>query len=376
VRANRRGIHRCTILVFGVAGILFSSCVCLRARDSEVEQTQTVPRYTNSSEGLRLFLLNGVAGAKSGDRTRVDVWIRETKIPDARGWYVATYGEVEGTKRAESYSGNVEQYEKALRENITKCAHEHGEVETRKVNDHPESDGGIEWGLFQGLKRPTDFYLAEWKDAGTPRDASGQRFNYFVFVGGRFRIQMSMVRVPLTNTSGNSKPAPIDSLTPRKIEQSISGTKYVTLGGLLTLTVPTGWITMEGAAENPAEIGAIAEANHESNIIILLFPYEGSAADFVRMIDDGGGTAFDGYKKVGESPMTVGGRESASLTYTYKGQLDILGIEIPRTLKGWMVFVREKDHYIVFECTTVEAFFGAKEAVFRAIFSSIHVDEN
>jgi hypothetical protein len=53
------------------------------------------------------------------------------------------------------------------------------------VNDEPQPDRGLEWGLLNSANKPLDYYFASWKMSSN--DIYGEPIGYFVFIDGMFR---------------------------------------------------------------------------------------------------------------------------------------------------------------------------------------------
>jgi hypothetical protein len=343
-----RRFHHVVPLSVGIAAFLFLSGAMLNARDSNAAQAQSRLPYANSAEGLKLFLMDGVAAAKGGDKSKLNAFMQDTSISHAYDWFIATYGEKDGASRVGKYGSNVSGNEKDVRDSIVRIARVAGEIRTRSVNDHPEPGSEIESDLVRGLKRPTRFYYAEWIRQGAQEAEEGEFIGYFVFATGKFRIATVSQSVVTLHGVRNPKTGAIEYVLPVLAKPSIKGTKYKNSAGHFTLDLPGGWTINEGIASAPMAIGALSDPDGGANAVIQLIPINDSPSEFVQALEKEGPTMFVDYKKVATSEMVVDGEDAASLTLTQTDSRSKMTESAPpRTLEWFVVVVRVQGGDIV-----------------------------
>jgi len=371
---DQQRIYRGAVLICASAVIFSVSGIELRARESNILQTQNVSRYPNTSEGLKLFLNDGVAAAKSEDKSKLDAFMKDTSILRAYDWFVETYGEENGVPRVDDYVSNIGENEKDVRETLARIGREGGEIATWSINNNPEPGNEIESEMLGGLKRPTRFYYAEWRKPGTGVAEKGELIGYFVFVTGKFRIarvnqwvvHLQGVRDPKTGVTEYPLPVPA--------KPWISGTKYSNPKGYFTLELPTGWKINEEIAKAPYTIGALSGPDGWANLVIQQIPASESPAEFLLAYDAKAPTMFENYKHVTASEMTLDGEAAASLRLTYTDrEVKVLGISVPRTMETFIVVVRIQDKHVLFTFGTTGALFAEKENTFKGIVNSFRV---
>lgn len=371
---HRFGVHRSAVLFCAISIFLFSVWTELRARESAAQQTQTGVRYANSAEGLKLFLKDGVAAAKSGDKSRLDALMKDTSILRAYEWFVGTYGEEKGASRVQDYGNNIGGNEADVRETLARIGHLDGEISTRSINAHPEPGNEIESEMLQGLKRPTSFYYAEWRRPGAPPAEKGELIGYFVYVTGKFRIARVRQRAVALHGVRDPKTGVTTYELPRPARPSISGTKYTNPEGHFTLDLPPGWTINEEVAKTPMAIGGVSDSDGWANVAIQEWPQYESPAELLRKFDAHGPTMFEDYKRLGESALTLDGQDAALLRITSMDrQTKFIGITIPTRMEWFVIAVHVEDHNIVFNFVTTEALFAAKEMTFRGIINSFRL---
>jgi hypothetical protein len=372
---GRKGICRSAVICMGMALVLF--CAPTRASDLELGQAPSTPRYANTSEGLKQFLRDGVAAAKSGDKSKLDTFMRETSILHAYDWFVATYGEEDIASRIQDYGDNVGGNEADVRESLARIGRADGEIITRSVNEHHEPGNEIEQEMLRRLKRPTSFYYAGWTRPGAAATEKSEVIGYFVFVTGKFRIARVHQRSGIIRASRNPETGVLELVLPKVANPSISGTKYTNPRGNFTLELPPGWTINSELAKAPMAIGAVSDPDGLVNLLIQMAPAQERPAEFLRAFDAKGPTMFEEYRKVAMSDMTIDGEEAAAITIiSTDRQTKILGIALPRTVEWFFVVVRVRDNDISFNFVTTESAFGTMEATFRRIINSFRVDEN
>lgn len=191
--------HR-AVLPFLLLGtvVFLLSCAARRPRGAPVPPN-AMPRaisgasqdagsaaYVNSVEGLRKLLNDLLAAARSGDNKTLDALIKETEFPDYGRWFLATYRPDPDTADdwAHVYRDNVTSNEQVFRELLATLAKDNSaEILVRKVNDAPEPNNGLEYGMLQYARAPVDLYSVTLRSSPDAPAARG----YFVYVDGMFR---------------------------------------------------------------------------------------------------------------------------------------------------------------------------------------------
>lgn len=367
--------HRDAALGLGIVMLLFLSSAVLRAHVPKAMQAQTRAPYANTADGLKQFLIDGVAAAKSGDKSKLDAFMKDTSILHAYDWFTATYGEKDSEARVDKYGSNVESNGEDVRDSLVRIARVGGKIGTRNVNDSPAPGSEIESDLLRGLKRPTRFYYAEWRKPEAAETEEGEFIGYFVFTAGKFRIATVGQSVIRLQGVRNPKTGAIEYTLPLPGRPSITGTKYKNPEGHFTLDLPVGWTINEKIAKAPMAIGALSDPDGGVNVVIQIMPAPESPSEFLQEFDAKGPTMFVDYKKIAEERMTVDGEDAASLTLTQTDrEAGRIGIALPRTLEWFVVVVRVKGRDIFFNFTTTEAHFVTKEQTFREIINSFRLD--
>jgi hypothetical protein len=168
---------------------------------ASLTETAGSVKYPNTGDGLRSFLGDLLAAAKSGDRAKVRAMIQQTEIPDYRNWYSGMYIPGSAISWANPYGIYLDQHEQAFEEFWLKLANEDGQILVRKLLDRPGGPRNMEWGMLHNSRTPLDMYHASWKSAA---GASDEWIGYFFYVDGMFRWDSSVSRVKIVRTN----PAP------------------------------------------------------------------------------------------------------------------------------------------------------------------------
>jgi hypothetical protein len=346
---------------------------------------QAAQRFSDSAEGLRLFLLDGVVIAKSGNKNNMDSYLGRLAIPFAFDWYTATYGGENGYEPGQRYMAHFESYRPAIQESIQNIAGKGGEIITRQVNEHPQP--GAESKMLYGLKRPTNFYCAEWRKARAAGASKDELIGYFIYSDGLFRVfrVSDQLEERIERLDSSEREDAAERIVPNgRGGQSISGTKYANPKGHFTLVIPEGWKTDEDIANGVSRgIGGLTDSDRLVSVTIQMEPEPdgGNPAGFLEYFDEQGPTVVHDYKKISASHMTLGGHEAASLVFTLtEAEPGLGGIAMPTKKESFLVAVRVKDKDkktwdIIFTFATTQSVFGSKEATFRSIVNSFHVDE-
>lgn len=148
--------------------------------------------YQNSADGLRWQLQDFLNSARDHGRDRLDALIHETEIPNYAEWFVGSFGPEKGEMWARAYEQNLVENGKKLADAMVQLSEEDGEFAVRIVNDHPFPGRKIEGEMVDGLQRPVDIFFATWRNRGLPPNSASFPIGYFVFVGGRFRLDSAI----------------------------------------------------------------------------------------------------------------------------------------------------------------------------------------
>ena len=158
--------------------------------------TETVGsvKYPNTGDGLRSFLGDLLAVAKTADRAKVRAMIQQTEIPDYRNWYSSMYIPGSAISWANPYGKYLDQHEQAFEEFWLRLAKDDGEIVVRKLIDKPGGPRDMEWGMLHNSRTPLDLYYASWKSAA---GATDEWIGYFSYIDGMFRWDSTSSRVRL-----------------------------------------------------------------------------------------------------------------------------------------------------------------------------------
>ena len=156
------------------------------------KQATGAAQYPNSPDGLRGFLGELRAAAKSADQAKVDWMIKQTEIPEFRNWYCSMYVPGSGLSWAIPYGEHLAENEKLFKALWEKLAQEDGEIRVRKLVDKSGGSRGLEWGMLHNSRTPLDIYDTDWK-SGT--GVSDEWIGYFIYIDGMFRFDSIVRRV-------------------------------------------------------------------------------------------------------------------------------------------------------------------------------------
>jgi hypothetical protein len=169
------------------AAFLCFLCVSAVGASVQVPQTRPTPSlqqpdYPDTTMGLRHFLDDALAAARSSDPSQLDAMIAGTEIPDSTAWFVATFGQTDGTQRAADYQGTLPQREAEFRRRLLSLTQSDGQFSVEEL---------VPTDLYTTLQAPLDVFLASWE----PRDSAGlprrpTPIAYFFFVAGKFRLDV------------------------------------------------------------------------------------------------------------------------------------------------------------------------------------------
>jgi TonB family protein len=188
-----------------IASLLALPVLAQEKSESASAPAAPVPAYPNSAEGLRQFLQDCLAAAKSGDKDNLAALVKDMEIPNYEAWFTSTFGQEKGETWAGPYGAELDTNEIAMQEFLKQLSDKYGGIFTRKVNDTPHPNKDMEWGMLDALKRPTDIFFAEWRAADAAENSKGEGIGYFVFIDGKFRWDstISFVKSQRIHVGGN-----------------------------------------------------------------------------------------------------------------------------------------------------------------------------
>lgn len=235
------------------------------------EQSDSLPPYENTKEGLKQLLLDLRSEAKQGDTKSLKVRVSKFEIPNCGAWLHDMYD----SDKADSWMGQcdpakLDENERSMREFLVKISKRDGDFFVRKVNDDPEPGHGMEWGWLQAIHHPLDIYFVSWKPPLDPRDSKyGDQVGYFFYVDGGFRWESGIIilkRSEIAATKAQFVPPqlikkvaptyPVDAAS-----NHLTGVVHLTFvvgkdGAVYNLRVDSG----EGLSGDPSLINAAKEA--------------------------------------------------------------------------------------------------------------------
>ena len=147
--------------------------------------------YSNTTNGLTLFLEELLLATRNGDQERVRALIKQTEIPNYRDWFYRLYPADSAEGSARLYGKHLDADQESLRQLFVNFAPVQGVFFIRKVNDIQSSDTGLQWAMLHSAKEHLDVYLASWKPVSSD-NAPGQAFAYFIYIDGMFRWDTSI----------------------------------------------------------------------------------------------------------------------------------------------------------------------------------------
>jgi TonB family protein len=153
---------------------------------------QSLHGYENSSDGLRWQLQDILNAARVHDRSKEEVLLRQTEIPNYKEWFPKTFGSEKGSIWAGSYARNLDRYRTFLEGELSSWVDQDGEFVIRRVKNDPATARKIETGMLDALRDPVDIFFASWKKRETPQEARLSPIGYFVFLEGRFRLNSAI----------------------------------------------------------------------------------------------------------------------------------------------------------------------------------------
>jgi len=160
-------------------------------------------RYSDTTADFQRFLQEILDATKNGDKQRVASLLKSTEVPNCDAWLHQMYE----SDKADSWMSLCEAKtlaakEKSMTELFAGFAKRDGEFSIRKVNDDPHGgEGGLEYGMVHAGKAPLEVYVASWKPAGQPKEATGESIGYFYYLDGGFRWDslVTVIKPRITN---------------------------------------------------------------------------------------------------------------------------------------------------------------------------------
>ena len=156
------------------------------------QQAAGTAQFPNTPDGLREFLTELRAAARSDDQPKVDSMIKQTEIPEYRNWFCSVYMPGSGLSWAIPYGEHLAENEQSFKALWEKLAQDNGEIRIRKLVDKPGGGRGLEWGMLHNSRTPLDIYNADWKSRN---EASDEWIGYFIYLDGMFRFDSTVHKV-------------------------------------------------------------------------------------------------------------------------------------------------------------------------------------
>jgi TonB family protein len=220
--------------------------------------------YPNGSEGLLRLLNSMLAAAKSDDRSKLQLMIRQTEIPNYHNWFATNFGQEKGESWAKPYGRWLEKNQKEFQDLLVQLAHMDGEFAVEKMDTAKRYD------LLNG---PLDGYFAIWK---RPTAAKGEQLvtlGDFFFVEGKFRWDSNTQYFPFQKpkTASIVPTKLIKRVSPRYPEEA----RQKTIQGTVILNVilrKDGSVMVQNVAEgdpilSPAAIEAVRQWHYEPTML-------------------------------------------------------------------------------------------------------------
>jgi TonB family protein len=216
-------IRKAALMIAVVLAALARPTLAQEKNAPSASQAQVSSPYPNTADGLKQFLQDVLAAAKTGDTQKVAVFVKDMEIPNYETWFYKTFPADSAKSWVGPYGANLDRNERSMQELFAQLSQKEGELFARKVNDSPEPGKGLEWGMLQSLRQPVDIYFASWKKPGDATTSRGDRVGYFMFIEGKFRWN-SLISFARISTTGTSEPlaAPqtLSPTQPPSVQQS------------------------------------------------------------------------------------------------------------------------------------------------------------
>lgn len=166
-----------TILYLFSAG---SAAASQQSAQTPPTQAPQPPEYPDSAAGLRHLLADMLGAAKSSDPSHLDALIAATEIPNSTAWFITTFGETDGGRRAAEYERTLAQREAEFRRRLLNLAQRDGQFSVIEL---------VPTDLYTTLQTSLDAFAASWQppeSSGLPRRPIPVAT--FFFVAGKFRL--------------------------------------------------------------------------------------------------------------------------------------------------------------------------------------------
>ena len=179
-------IRKAALMIAVVLAALARPTLAQEKNAPSASQAQVSSPYPNTADGLKQFLQDVLAAAKTGDTQKVAVFVKDMEIPNYETWFYKTFPADSAKSWVGPYGANLDRNERSMQELFAQLSQKEGELFARKVNDSPEPGKGLEWGMLQSLRQPVDIYFASWKKPGDATTSRGDRVGYFMLSRGSF----------------------------------------------------------------------------------------------------------------------------------------------------------------------------------------------
>jgi len=193
------------------------------AKATERKTAARPPKYSDSADGLKLFLQDVLAAAKSAGKPKLAAFVEDMEIPDYAEWFPKTFGKGMGDSWSKGYGDDLDFLDVQLQALFIQLAQQNLEIVTRKINGAPQSDA--ERRALQLFQQPVDVFFGGSKPrpgaGGQPASAPNALITplgYFWFIDGKFRwdptnpIGRFSIAVPVPG--GSSSPSADSSASP------------------------------------------------------------------------------------------------------------------------------------------------------------------
>jgi TonB family protein len=167
----------------------------------------------DSSDGLRLRLVDILNAAKDRDIPKLRLLIKQMEIPNYQEWFTKTFGEEIGGRLIEKYGRDFADSDTYLETLFTQLANEDGEftirrVIARAVGGEP-GEGAPARSVWRGPANP---FIVTWKNRELSAGPAVRQIGTFAYLDGTFRW-VSVFNIPAYAPGMSSYP-PLSPLPP------------------------------------------------------------------------------------------------------------------------------------------------------------------
>jgi hypothetical protein len=142
--------------------------------------------YPDNAQGLKQELKDMLEVARGHRSDQFRAMVTDLEIPDARAWYLANCG-TSGLEIANKYEKNLTASEERLKNQMIEFAREDGYFSVKKQDAKK---------IYPGLVTAPEVFLAAWKTSSIHGEGPSETpFGYFLFVGGKFRWDSTIMWV-------------------------------------------------------------------------------------------------------------------------------------------------------------------------------------